>query len=92
RIKNRQPQVLAAASRVYNEVRKPNEYSFLSKSPVNTTNSMRILLPAEPKETVLTDAKGTKLNDVKTSWDASSKTLYLGFENDPEGTSVVLRW
>ena len=53
---------------------------------------MLILLPKAPVETVLTNAKGEKLNDVKTSWDAASGTFYLSFENDPEGTRVNLKW
>jgi hypothetical protein len=93
RVKNKkQPQVLASASRIYEEVVKANEYSFLSKSPVNTTNSVRVLLPKAPKETTLTDSKGQRLNNVKSSWDATSGTYYLSFENSPDGTRVVLKW
>ena len=92
-VKNKkQPQVLASASRVYDETVKGNEYSFVSKSPANTTNSMRILLPGAPKETRLTNHKGEQLTDVKTSWDATSGTCYLSFENSPEGTRVSLKW
>lgn len=93
RIKNKkQPQVLASASRVYEEHRNSNSYSFVSKSPLNTTNSMRILLPQAPKEIVLTDSAGNKLTDVKSSWDAVSKTCYLSFENHPDGTKVSISW
>jgi hypothetical protein len=93
RIKNKkQPQVLASASRIYDERAKPNEYLFVSKSPMNTTNSIRILLPQAPKETVLTDAKGERLTDVKSSWDAVSGTVYLSFENSPDGTTIRLKW
>jgi len=88
----KQPQVLASASRVYDEVRNGNKYSFISKSPLNTTNSMRILLPQEPKDIVLTDSAGQKLTDVKTSWDAASRTCYLGFENSPDGTRIKITW
>ncbi|MDQ3278467.1 MAG: hypothetical protein M3Q06_09080 [Bacteroidota bacterium] len=87
-----QPQVLASASRIYEEERKGNEYSFVSKSPLNTTNSMRILLPQAPKEIALTDKEGKKLREVKTSWDAVSKTTYLSFENSPDGTKVKISW
>ncbi len=89
---NKQPQVVASASRVYEEKSTAGSYSFVSKSPVNTVNSMRVLLPAEPKATTLTDSKGTQLADVKTSWDAASHTLYLGFDNSPEGTQVKIIW
>jgi hypothetical protein len=88
----KQPQVLAAASRIYEEVVKPTEYSFLSKSPLNTVNSMRILLPKAPRETTLTDDKGQKLTDVKSCWDAVSSTYYLSFDNSPDGTTVNLKW
>lgn len=44
------PQVLAAASRVYEEQRSKNSYSFITKSPAQTNNVMRVLLPAQPKK------------------------------------------
>lgn len=86
------PQVLAAAARAYNEVVQPKSYSFVVKSPIKTLNSMRVLLPAKPKTTKVTDSKGKEVADVKTSWDASSKTVYLGFANDPEGIKISLSW
>lgn len=93
RVQNKnQPQVLASASRIYQENVKAGEYSFVSKSPANTTNSIRILLPKAPKETTLTDNRGKKLTNVKSSWDAASQTLYLSFENSPEGTNVKISW
>lgn len=93
RVKNKkQPQVLASASRIYEEVVTGNSYSFLSKSPANTINAMRVLLPAAPKEIVLTDSKGQKLADVKTSWDAVTNTSFIGFDNSPDGTRVELKW
>ena len=93
RIKNKkQPQVLASASRIYEEDIKPHGYSFISKSPLNTTNSMRILLPQAPKQITLRDSKGNKLSDVKTSWDNTSHTCFLSFENSPDGTKVELGW
>jgi hypothetical protein len=86
------PQVLAAASRIYEEKVGEGQYSFVSKSPVNTTNSMRILLPQAPAATILADAKGQPVKDVVSKWDAASHTLFLGFENDPNGTSVLIKW
>ncbi|RYY36476.1 MAG: hypothetical protein EOP46_06295 [Sphingobacteriaceae bacterium] len=88
----KQPQVLASASRVYNEKSTAKSYQFLAKSPVNTINSMRVLLPAKPKTTTVTDSSGKKITDVKTSWDASSSTAYLSFDNSPEGITVSLTW
>ena len=93
RISHREmPQVLAAASRVYEEKIEGRAYSFLSKSPVHTTNSMRILLPQAPVETILTDAGGGQVKDVVNKWDEASHTLFLGFENDPKGTRVQIKW
>jgi len=91
-VNKKQPQVLASASRIYKEVVSFNGYSFVSKSPVNTTNSVRVLLPSIPKETTLTDNKGEKLTNVKSSWDDSSHTYYLSFENSPDGTTVKINW
>ncbi len=93
RIDNKKkPQVLASASRIYKEEITRKKYAFICKSPVNTRNSMRILLPAAPEETVVTNDKGEKLSDVESSWDAASATLYLGFDNSPGGIRVVLSW
>jgi hypothetical protein len=93
RIKNKKkPQVLASASRIYDEKVQQNTYSFVSKSPLNTTNSMRILLPGEPQKITLIDTKGQEVRVIKRSWDAVSHTCYLSFENDPDGTTVAIKW
>lgn len=92
RMPGKQPQVLASASRIYNEKVSPGGYAFLSKSPLNTTNSVRIYLPKEPTRIELTDHQGNRIADVKSSWDALSHTCYLSFENSPEGTEVRLSW
>jgi hypothetical protein len=68
-----------------------NGYSFTAKSPLNTTNVMRILLPEKADEIKVTDAAG-KLLESNTSWDASSKTCFLSFENNPDGVYVKLTW
>lgn len=86
------PQVLASASRVTNEQVSANKYSFVAKSPVNTQNAMRILLPAPAKKVVVTDANAQVITDVQSSWDASSKTLFLGYANSPDGIHVSIGW
>ena len=48
--KKKQPQVLASASRQYDEQIGKRSYSFIAKSPAETNNVMRILLPKEPKD------------------------------------------
>jgi hypothetical protein len=88
----KKPQVLAAASRVYDEKIGKSSYSFIAKSPANTNNVMRILLPAEPKKITVTDAGGKVIADAKNSWDSLGKTCLLQFENSPEGVKVLLEW
>ncbi|MGN6618217.1 MAG: hypothetical protein ACTHJ5_13670 [Ilyomonas sp.] len=91
RVENKnKPQVLASAARIYEEKTDGKTYSFIAKSPINTNNSMRILLPSKPTKTIVTDSKGNVINDVDTSWDESSKTLHLGFANSPDGIKVSL--
>ena len=86
------PQVLASASRIYDEKIQGNSYSFVAKSPVNTVNSARILLPSKPNDIKVTDSKGNTITDVKSSWDATSHTLYLSFDNSHDGIHVSLKW
>lgn len=85
------PQVLAAAARIYEEEIGKNAYSFVAKSPLNTTNVMRILLPEKANEIEVSDAAGKKLKS-NMSWDESSKTCFLNFENNPDGVYVKLSW
>jgi hypothetical protein len=88
----KKPQVLASACRIYDETIKDKTYTFIAKSPLNTRNSMRVLLPAAPTRTTCTNSKGENLTDVNTSWDAVSGTCYLGFDNSPEGIKVTIEW
>jgi hypothetical protein len=85
------PQVLATAARVYDEKRTKKEYSFVAKSPLNTTNVMRLLLPSKATKVEISDASGKTL-PFDTSWDEPSKTCYLKFENNPEGVYVKMTW
>ncbi len=85
------PQVLATAARVYDENSTDDSYSFVAKSPLNTTNAMRILLPEKATEIVVADRSGKPIQS-KTVWDESSKTCFLSFENDPDGVHVTLSW
>ncbi|MDP4292426.1 MAG: hypothetical protein Q8908_15215, partial [Bacteroidota bacterium] len=59
----KRPQVVAAAARVYQETTGKNSYSFVAKSPLNTTNVMRVLLPAAPKKVTVSDAGGQVMTD-----------------------------
>ena len=93
RIENqKKPQVLAAASRVYDEKTGENGYSFTTKSPLNTTDVMRVLLPLAPKKCTISDHEGNELKDALWEWDNKSKTGLLRFENDPDGIRVRFTW
>ncbi len=88
----KRPQVLAGAARVYNEVTGKKQYSFIVKSPLNTTNAMRVLLPAAPKKVTATNASGQTLTDIRSVWDGTSKTCFLSFENHPDGINIEFHW
>ena len=83
--KNR-PQVLAAASRQSDESIGKKSYSFIAKSPAETDNVMRILLPKKPKEITVSCSPFTS------EWDEDIHTLLLQFENHPEGVQVKIEW
>lgn len=81
--------VLCGASRIYDEQVSANSYSFVAKSPLNTTNISRILLPKAPKKVLV---NGQEMQDIQALWNQSSKTMRLGFENNPEGVKVAIEW
>ena len=86
------PQVLVSAARIYEEERSGDEYAFVAKGPVQTSNVTRVLVPKIPEEVFVTDAEGKKLTDVRYEWDEVSGTCLIGFENNPEGVRVRLKW
>ena len=89
RIKDKdKPQILAAASRAYSEQISKTSYSFVAKSPINTTNVTRVLLPKKPTSVLITNKEELK----ESSWDRDSKTYLLEFENNPDGVQVDIKW
>jgi len=92
RIKDKNtPQVLCAASRVYNEKRGNHAYSFITKSPSGTQNVMRILLPSKAVSVVVKDADGKPLK-YSNKWDELSHTCLLEFMNASAGRNVQIAW
>ena len=81
------PAILAAASRAYDPVRTRHSFSYTCKSPAETINVTRILLPAEPQAVTIDGIPATD-----SSWDPASRTLFLRFPNDPDGVRVEIRW
>jgi hypothetical protein len=86
------PAVLCAASRVYEEASTDHSYSFLTRSPSGTRNSMRIKLPAAPTGATITGPGGQVIANKKVIWDAPTNTCLLQFENDCDGIRVRLDW
>jgi len=86
------PQVLASAARIYEEKNNPGEYSFIAKSPVNTTNIMRVLLPSKPNSFRIKSPDGNILKTASWEWDNESKTCRVIFENNPEGITVAIKY
>lgn len=82
------PQVLAAAARVEEETIDNNTYTVVMKSPKETTNVMRVLLPAQPSVIQILDTEGNCMREMEFTWDEVSKTCFLNFENSPEGVRV----
>ncbi len=82
------PQIVAAACRAYDEQVTRKSYSFVAKSPIETTCIARILLPQAPTSVRVNGQESFSA----AAWDARSHTYLLSFENDPEGVSVQLGW
>ena len=86
-----QPQVLCGAARVYEEQTTDHSYRFVAKSPENTVNVMRVLLPGRPESVAVTDAEGNEV-PASTEWDETSRTVWVKFANSPEGIRVHFTW
>ena len=82
------PAILAAASRAYDIVKKGRTFSFTAKSPIETVNASRILLPQMPKSVLVDDAECFD----PARWDAQSMTYLLSFDNNPDGVHVIITW
>tara|TARA_R110002020_G_scaffold108281_2_gene251103 strand:+ start:94403 stop:96622 length:2220 start_codon:yes stop_codon:yes gene_type:complete len=85
-------QVLASAARISNELSDIRSYSFIAKSPVNTVNSMRILLPHKPANIEIINAESKEAQSFEKSWEAGSKTLWLQFNNSSDGIKVIIEF
>ena len=86
----KRPRIIAASSRASDEVVKHRTYSFTAKGPFNTTNAMRIYLPAEPKSVSAT-FNGAP-HAFTQEWDPASRTLFLQMENHHDGVAVSIRY
>jgi hypothetical protein len=75
------PSVLCGGSRIYDEQVKRGSFAFTAKGPEATNSIMRVYLPTPPQEV-----------NLPYSWDETSHTCLLKFENKPEGVSVVINY
>lgn len=98
KIDKKRPQVIAAASRQYDEQETDEGFSFTSKSPLNTTNIVCLYLPKDYKSGhfTLTDAEGNTVNYEMKVITAPANTLagrlfWLSFENSPDGIKVQIK-
>jgi hypothetical protein len=78
------PAVLCGASRIYEEKTTKGAYSFVAKSPAGTSNVTRVYLPAKPVKVTVNNAAGDY------TWDETSHTCLLKFENNPDGVDISL--
>jgi hypothetical protein len=92
-VKNKKkPTVLCGASRIYDEVSKSGFYSFVAKSPSETNNVSRVLLPKKPKEVTVKNSNGEVITAAEHLWDETSGTCLVKFENNPNGITVEIKW
>jgi hypothetical protein len=84
----KRPQVLAAASREYDQKRGRRSYSYVAKSPIETTNVSRVLLPSRPVSVMVDGSETVSI----ANWDDLTGTYLLKFENSPDGVRVEIKW
>ena len=80
------PCILAAASRAYDISKTGHSFSYVCKSPLETVNVTRVLLPAKPEQ-VLVDGAAADFD-----WDEGSKTCLFTHDNNPDGVNVKINW
>ena len=97
KIDKKRPQVIAAASRQYDEKVTEDRYSFTCKSPLNTTNIICLYLPKEYdlKQINCTSSDGKAVSYMARKItapvnDISRHLFWLTFENSPEGVKVEI--
>lgn len=89
RLENKkQPRVLASASREEQEKRGKDFYAYVVKSPSETSNISRVLLPSCPRSVRIDGKEDFKAKN----WDKSSNTYLIEFENNPNGVHVRFEW
>ena len=97
KLDKKRPQVIASASRQYDEKETTDGFSFISKSPLNTTNIICLYLPKDYQSAQVscTNAEGQpvehKLNVLGATNTTVSRLLWITFENSPDGVKVEVK-
>ena len=97
KLDKKRPQVIASASRQYDEKETTDGFSFISKSPLNTTNIICLYLPKDYQlaQVSCTNAEGQpvehKLNVLGATNTTVSRLLWITFENAPDGVKVEVK-
>ena len=63
-------------------------YAYVAKSPSETSNISRVLLPSCPRSVRIDGKEDFKAKN----WDKSSNTYLIEFENNPNGVHVRFEW
>ena len=97
KLDKKRPQVIASASRQYDEKETTDGFSFISKSPFNTTNIICLYLPKDYQSAQVscTNVEGQpvehKLNVLGATNTTVSRLLWITFENSPDGVKVEVK-
>ena len=82
------PAVLCGSARISGEDVSQDGYVFTARCPKGTRAVLRVLLKAAPSRVSL---NGNPAPSGAFSWDNTSRTLLLSFDNSPEGVTVDIR-
>ena len=83
------PQVLASASRIYQESFDGSTYSFIARGPIPMQSVMRVHLPRKAKQVKIENSKERHIEGATAEWDALSKTYLVKFHNQEGGTKIT---
>ena len=89
KVKKGRPQVLASASREYDEQVTINSYSYTAKGPIETFAVARVLLPKKPVNVLV---NGQDVFNADRDWDEASSTCRVKYLNNPDGVDIKFIW
>ncbi|MFH1740747.1 MAG: hypothetical protein ABIH23_17195, partial [bacterium] len=90
RVSDEPPTVLATANRLEWSRSDVETFEFLAKGPEGTRAATRVLLRERPKVVRVVDPNSGNNLEFEQSWDETSKTLLLRYDNHPDGVQAVI--